>query len=1224
MIPESYSIFRGHSKQGMAEDAVGIAGYREQDIAADGPFADQGTRRRLRDWMTFDTGAADFGRTGGKLEGWSCFPFDGYYVTVHLGFGRRSPHDPRPGYFAHARAWPRDADDAHFDPGLYLGNPAAFDEPWADNERPAANLLPSPVLTGLDHLKASGNLAPLLLGYLFQGMLEDYPLIVSAPLDELTVGGRMASLAAFARGALPARLRQRCSVIVFTRTPQRFIGSAASNSLSIRANLLVVPEDEATDALASDRRAVLLSARGTKLQGPELAPWLWDYARAVSSETLQFPRGLSAFTHRFDNHVEHPRDYSDRARWVALIYRLAVAESAPKEQAASLYASLFSNFLLKKASEEPDIPWRTLISPAEWNRFPTDAIARFVLQSKSELTPGAQQLQAELERGMAHNRQTLDQALDDWWNPRNPDCVRRFLELSDKEPALISPPGIGRLGATLGTRTLVESLDPVHGLLRTELDQGLLSRRDDPEALRWLGKQPQASNIVNVLIEGAATGDLAAETVVGFLNTARKAQPEISSALFKSAADKLLELEPARWQPLGELPNLVIGALPRLNLDDRPRWAKRIQQLAQEFAEDDDSQIFLLLIAVSLTLDPNLRGAMHALVTDRLARLQDRDRRRTLVGQILASRYDPIDDSYFFSNDGARTLPWLSDVADLLLAHVERSDSPDVRRVIRLAQVVTADDQLNRLHRLLTRCYNTDPQVATEYMIRSSTWGSWRRHIDSRLQPGQGRMLAWSWLQSSALQCHRGRSAMAAKGPLRRPSRNLESPVCDTPMEDWSWAMEQLDVLTVDQVRKLIKEQLIPWIWPFQKRQAQDLANRCLDLKALLILLDHLAHEHLPDLDSVWEHSRLDSSVSWDAASFAMAWSADSSDSQCPTVKPAAVRELLGTGEGEEQRLVALVRKSVLNTLPDNPDDALALAKATSFCRSRGLLSGIRQWLLESDWLERATPEEKESLQASLSEVQGKWPDSKESPVGDALPFTEAFRLDLTRAYPMLARFVMPSQFDDLDRQIWLRNVLSSLRDGDDQSAAIRRFIKEVREFPAQPKPDARQHPFFELTETFARLPRDEKEQLRQDGRNTLRRLLNNEPAAFAHASTQGFTVIPLFHFALVLDPAADARPGRLGEWLFHEPAAETHRGNPEWHGALKESLTLLTHDQSRGDFELAVATWDDCTQDLPTHQRQLFEDAFQGELRALENGDELKPVLTGRRSAQNEHRTHL
>ena len=221
MIPTSLNVYRGQADHGIGEAGTAIK-RGEQFLAADEPLrSDPELLRAIRDWLTLDATPGDVGRLQAPLEGWSCFPIGPYYVVCRLRTAGK--YDRRDAYLAHGRAWPLAAFAADFDPGLYLGQGAAFLD-----QAPTAATRACPAPPGIDlpdPTPAGRDLAVSLLAHLFHGMVTGWPVIMAVPVLDFAAGTPLVRTIAGARGALPGRLRRRCRIRIFSRDPQRFLGA---------------------------------------------------------------------------------------------------------------------------------------------------------------------------------------------------------------------------------------------------------------------------------------------------------------------------------------------------------------------------------------------------------------------------------------------------------------------------------------------------------------------------------------------------------------------------------------------------------------------------------------------------------------------------------------------------------------------------------------------------------------------------------------------------------------------------------------------------------------------------------------------------------------------------------------------------------------------------------------------------------------------------------------
>ena len=432
MIPPSYSVCLGPADTSIQ--------YGESFIAADAPLRDDPELLHgLRHWLTLDANSADHDRfrdrPRDRLEGWSCFPAGPYYFVVRLGAaGKPGRRDP---YFAHGRAWPLSAFSAGFDPGLYLGQGDAFlHQAPTPGAAPVAEL-PPPTIEPLAPILAGKPLVTSLITHLFHGMMTGLPVILAVPLSEFSDAAPLARIVAFARGALPGRLRRRCRVRVFSRDLESFLGSRAQDAATGLVDLLVIPEELSGPALLTvRRRALLLDSSGERHDGPAPAANLGDYARAVVETAQRFPGHLTGFGERFDQRWADTGDLPgpELTDWVTLTYHLAVALAGTEAQCGSLFA----NCLLDQARANAQVPWPALIGPEEWASFPQDQLIRFILRADDALSPGERHLQTVLVDAFQRLGQTIDEDRAAWWNPAEVSKRRRLLELCALTPAVIT------------------------------------------------------------------------------------------------------------------------------------------------------------------------------------------------------------------------------------------------------------------------------------------------------------------------------------------------------------------------------------------------------------------------------------------------------------------------------------------------------------------------------------------------------------------------------------------------------------------------------------------------------------------------------------------------------------------------------------------------------------------------------------------------------------------
>lgn len=546
MIPASYSVCRGQADQGIGEAGTPIS-RGEQYLAADAPLrADPDLLRAIRHWLTLDADPGDQGRLQERLTGWSCFPAGPWYCVARLGAAGK--YDRRDAYFAHGRAWPMDAFTTDFDPGLVLGQETAFLKEAATLGTATADLGDAATLQreALDAALTDPALTASLIAHLFHGLVTGLPVILAVPLTAFAAADPLARLVAFARAALPGRLRRRCRIRVFTRNPVLFLGPDPGAA----ADLLVIPEDLAGAALtAVRRRALLLDARGERCDGPAPAADLFDYARAVIASAQRFPAHLTRCGERFGALWADSAELPGPALtgWVGLTYNLAVALAGGPAHCGSLFA----NHLLTQARAAPQVPWSMLIRPDDWAHFPRDLLNRFILRADEDLSPGEGRLQAALIEAFQRLGITLDEGLPGWWNPADAAKVRRLLVLCDLAPPLVSAAGAAALTGPLGLAALAAGGGPLTGALRAEVRAGVLGARA-AEATELLALLDQPG-LFDLLLEADQSGALPAPWRSGDL--AAMPVPQAQTLALRLLRD------PGAWDGLDDLPTRLFARL---------------------------------------------------------------------------------------------------------------------------------------------------------------------------------------------------------------------------------------------------------------------------------------------------------------------------------------------------------------------------------------------------------------------------------------------------------------------------------------------------------------------------------------------------------------------------------------------------------------------------------------------------------------------------------------
>ena len=476
---EMLSVYRGQADSGLGAGPGSPILSGEQYLEG---TADTLYNRRdsllsdIRPWLSLDSEPEDHRQA--QLEAWSCFCSGGRLFVCRMVLAGK--HDNRVAYFSHARSWPQGKVLQADDPGVCLGCPEMFDEPGARPGSSDAALERMRDLPGelwKKHLEKEPQTAVRLLGFLAQSLARQEtqaPLLIGVPLSEFSRGSPLFSLVAFARAALPADLKEACSIRMHTRQPENF-------ALRLKARLIVLPADMGTKALRAQRDAILLDRQGKCITDHTLAEQYEDYANEVIKFALAKPKGLLPFSALLGKQ-KTAKQWAN-PRWTQAMvrpgYALAVALEGGEEQ-------LKGGFEAVRTGTDADFPWQDLLEDGDWARFPECLLAEFALQPPENLKDvGEVQLQAAVTAALDRLRRSLDgfltgmgrdtQVLDAEHDRRE---MNRLIHLLEHNPPLLSRKAVReRFGLRWGEWVLQppEELDPAGKDLQTRAEHAMLS-----------------------------------------------------------------------------------------------------------------------------------------------------------------------------------------------------------------------------------------------------------------------------------------------------------------------------------------------------------------------------------------------------------------------------------------------------------------------------------------------------------------------------------------------------------------------------------------------------------------------------------------------------------------------------------------------------------------------------------------------------------------------------
>lgn len=316
---ENFSIYRGQARTGIGDgDGISLTGKGgEQYLEADEQLKnDHQLQKEIRVWLTLTPMPAHYQALGDTLESWSCFSTKNYFLVVRLVTA--GMFDNRVAYFAHARAWEKDTNEASqqnvfelFDPGLYLGQAEAFDQPWRDKETTSKKLLPE-LNFGQQFKQLDKSVAENFLTALLYARENDLPLIISVPLAAFSSKSLLPIYIAFARAALPKHLKHTCAIRIYASDSRLFIE---------KANVLVISEDQASSSLSRFPNALLIDIQGqVKTRNKSIAEVYKNYAEIVMahlsqiSEAEEIVTELNAISEGFSDTLHNLKDLESRLK----------------------------------------------------------------------------------------------------------------------------------------------------------------------------------------------------------------------------------------------------------------------------------------------------------------------------------------------------------------------------------------------------------------------------------------------------------------------------------------------------------------------------------------------------------------------------------------------------------------------------------------------------------------------------------------------------------------------------------------------------------------------------------------------------------------------------------------------------------------------------------------------------------------------------------------------
>lgn len=686
---DSLSLYRGQTQSGQGEGPSRAVSHGEQYFEVDPRLYKDELLDEIRPWTTLDADPADHQRLNNRLEGWSLFTLGNYFFVVRLASA--GTYDRRAAYFTHARAWNVSRLAGGFDPGLYLGQSSAFDQPGVVRA-PGSAIPDTSVPHWPEQVKSDPDAAARFLGHLLQAMVEGYPLVAAVPVAAFTAGGSLHGIVSFARAGLPAKLRNDCRIRVYSRLSELFLRH-------LGVHLLVVPEDEASGALSARPNATLIDPQGRVASGKELDDRAREYAAAVVERAHKIPEALPYFSERFQRLMWRGTLPSlDDARAVQITFNVAYAMARPERRAAILREYL--PWAAAKLSRGFD--WNRLIDGNEWKEFPQDALMDHVLADTRDLSePGREFLQT-VEEAASRLGLRADDRLAQWWNPEDPAKVQRLVELLGQ--TLVSESAVAERTIAIPIGRLAQT-GGVAQILRAELKHKLLPKRARESA--QLASLATDEAVFDVLTDAVVNQALDVSWALSFVATAP--------------------------------PNVVAGAAHRWSNLNRffTGWDDVPRELLQRLRREKTGANLERFAREGLELDPVDHLEVYLLAADLLSRTNPQDRNFMSSLRRALPRLD-----------AGRLIDVLFDPGWTCL----QLDTIELALLLDLARDFQDDDHYGCFYEELDARMRVAPETTTRELVRTGWWFFWRRR--SGLQsPDDHDALersAIAWLTSSA------------------------------------------------------------------------------------------------------------------------------------------------------------------------------------------------------------------------------------------------------------------------------------------------------------------------------------------------------------------------------------------------------------------------------------------------------------------------------------------
>ena len=231
--------------------------------------------------------------------------------------------------------------------------------------------------------------------------------VLLAVLPRSSCGGAIHALVSF-RAALPLALKRDCRLRIYTQLTTDLY------TTDLAADLVVLPEDAAANALAARRDATLLDRTGGKIAGRAAADPYLKYAEAAVHWASENPESLLRFAERVDR-----RSWSlggptvEQATELPFIYTVA-AKVGDQHELDDFVRSLYNTLEARPVA----VAWHELVTPADLAQCSDMLLVDLTLTDPG--TADGQRLQHMAAAAAAARGLNLDGRFDRWWCAKSP------------------------------------------------------------------------------------------------------------------------------------------------------------------------------------------------------------------------------------------------------------------------------------------------------------------------------------------------------------------------------------------------------------------------------------------------------------------------------------------------------------------------------------------------------------------------------------------------------------------------------------------------------------------------------------------------------------------------------------------------------------------------------------------------------------------------------------